>query len=217
LANNSNLISLDPGQLANRFAGQEVPIDELLDELIASSPEEEEYEGNAISMSYEALIRPLLDLIPPREADLIDLYYIQRKKQADIAEIFEVTQAAVSYRLDRGIQRLKFFLSVPRLTEEELREDLPKVPFKPIDVDIMVGMWKTTCQSEVAKQLGLTQGLVRHRFFVAVKLLTKRAEENPEQFDRMHQFFLKLSQKGFNVGRAVQLPQWSKKGMDSCG
>jgi hypothetical protein len=210
----SNLISLDPNQLANRFSVREVPIDELLDELVAPSPEEEEYEGNV--SSYESLIRPLLDLIPPREADLIDLYYLQRKKQADIAAIFEVTQAAVSYRLDRGIQRIKFFLSVPQLTEEELREDLPRVPFKPIDVDILVGMWRTTCQSEVAKQLGQTQGLVRHRFFVAVKTLEKRASEDKD-FERLYQYFSKLSQKGFNIGRAVELPQWKDRGMDSCG
>jgi len=211
----SNLISLDPGQLANRFAVQEIPIDELLDELVAPSPEEEEYEGNAITASYESLIRPLLELIPEREADLIDLYYIQKKKQADIAAIFEVTQAAVSYRLDRGLKRIKFLLSVPRLSEEELREDLPKVPFKPEDVDILVGMWHTTCQSVVAKQLGLTQGLVRHRFFVAVKVLEKRAEECHD-FDRIYQFFFKLSKKSFNIKRAVTLPQWSKKGLDTC-
>jgi hypothetical protein len=189
----SNLISLDPGQLANRFAVQEIPIDELLDELVAPSPEEEEYEGNAITA----------------------LYYIQKKKQADIAAIFEVTQAAVSYRLDRGLKRIKFLLSVPRLSEEELREDLPKVPFKPEDVDILVGMWHTTCQSVVAKQLGLTQGLVRHRFFVAVKVLEKRAEECHD-FDRIYQFFFKLSKKSFNIKRAVTLPQWSKKGLDTC-
>src|SRR5208337_2422667 len=105
--------------------------------------------------NYEGRIAPLLDRIPKREADLIYLYFIQKKRQADIAIIFNVTQAAISYRLDRGLKRIKFLLSIPQVTEEDIRRALPEI-FKEIDVNILVGMWSTTCQSQVAENLGLT-------------------------------------------------------------
>jgi hypothetical protein len=44
------------------------------------------------------------ELIPEREADLIDLYYIQQKKQSEIAEIQTVTLSAVTHRLDRDLK-----------------------------------------------------------------------------------------------------------------
>jgi predicted XRE-type DNA-binding protein len=166
-------------------------------------------------LHFETQVRPLLDRIPDREADLIELYYIRKKRQADIAEIFDVTQAAISYRLDRGLQRIKFLLSIPQITESEMRSSLPSVPLKPIDVDILVGMWKTTCQSEVATQLGLTQGRVRHRFFGAVKLLERKAAEDTS-LEPLFKVFSSIASKNFNILRAVRLPQWENRGGDEC-
>ena len=203
---NGYVIPVDPAELANRFAA----------EPFEGEPEEEEDEDDIASIlasgSYEDRIAPLLNRIPQREADLIHLYYIQRKRQADIAEIFDVTQAAISYRLDRGLQRIKFLLSIPSVTEEELRADLPGV-FKQIDVDILIGMWQTTCQSEVAKQLNLTQGRVRHRFFKAVKTL-KDAADRDAKFVPYHKIFNAISSKRFNILREVKLPQWANRGGD---
>lgn len=205
------VISVDPSELASRFKApdQEDPLFE------GDEPEAASIEPLISSLNYETQIKPLLDRIPEREADLIYLYYIQKKRQADIAEIFGVTQAAISYRLDRGLQRIRFLLSIPQIDEEDLRRDLPEVPFKQIDVDILVGMWQTTCQSEVASRLGLTQGRVRHRFFGAVKILDKRAKEE-EQFLPYHKIFNTIASKNFNILRAVSLPQWANRGGDGC-
>lgn len=188
---------------------------------------------------YESRIAPLLDRIPEREADLIFLYFIEKKRQADIATIFGVTQAAISYRLDRGIQRLKFLLKIPQVTEEDMRGDLPEIfPTKSgcprcetlpgggclicagsksilIDVEILVGMWATTCQSEVASKLGLTQGRVRHRFFKAVKTLEEIAKLD-DRFQPYQQIFSAVAGKKFNILREVKLPQWADRGGDEC-
>ena len=203
------VIPVDPMEISSRFADRE-----------EEDPEADEVESEDnfcfSSLNYESQIRPLLDRIPEREADLIQLYYIQKKRQADIADIFGVTQAAISYRLDRGLQRIRFLLSIPQLSEEDLRRDLPEVPFKAIDVDILVGMWETTCQSEVAARLGLTQGRVRHRFFRAVKTLQSAAERDA-RFSPFSVVFSKISEKNFNVLREVKLPQWQGRGGDACG
>jgi hypothetical protein len=85
-----------------------------------------------------------------------------------------------------------------------------------IDVDILVGMWKTTCQSEVANQLKLTQGRVRHRFFKAVKVLEDAAKRETK-FEPYYKVFSALSVgKRFNILREVKLPQWQDRGGDEC-
>lgn len=201
------VIPIDPSQLSSRFQAPDADVED--------DDDTEEVESlMAGEMSYEARIAPLLDRIPQREADLIYLYFVEKKRQADIAVIFNVTQAAISYRLDRGLKRIKFLLSIPQIHEEDIRRDLPEI-FKPIDVDILVGMWKTTCQSEVANQLKLTQGRVRHRFFKAVKVL-KEASDGSAKFSPYHKVFSAISGKKFNILREVKLPQWANRGGDEC-
>jgi DNA-directed RNA polymerase specialized sigma24 family protein len=221
------VIPVDPAELASRFPSHnpQADDDELGGELEGVDISTEEMSAFFADGDYESRIAPLLDRIPEREADLIYLYFIQRKRQADIASIFGVTQAAISYRLDRGIQRIKFLLSIPQVTDDELRKcelqirnDCSVCVGKGsilIDVEILVGMWGTTCQSEVAKKLGLTQGRVRHRFFTAVKVLEKAAGEN-ERFVPYHRIFSSISNKHFNVLREVKLPQWQDRGGDEC-
>jgi DNA-directed RNA polymerase specialized sigma24 family protein len=201
------VIPVDPLQLALRHSSDDVVESDT--ETVDVPPEEPLF----ASLTYEQ-IAPLLERIPKREADLIILYYIQRKRQADIAQIFGVTQAAISYRLDRGLQRIRFLLSIPQITEREMREDLPRI-FKDIDVDILVGMWHTTCQSEVASRLRLTQGRVRHRFFRAVKTLELSAQ-NDSRFEPYYKVFASIAKKRFNILREVRLPQWSNRGGDGC-
>jgi DNA-directed RNA polymerase specialized sigma24 family protein len=201
------VIPFDPAELANRFSTPSTE-DMLLDAEARENKEEESGEN------FEESILPLLDRIPKREADLIFLYHIQKKRQADIAAIFNVTQAAISYRLDRGLKRIKFLRSIPQVTEDDIRRDLLEI-FKQIDVDILIGMWSTTCQSQVAENLGLTQGRVRHRFFKAVRVLKEAAELN-EKFVPYEKIFSAIANKNFNLLREVILPQWSDRGGSSC-
>ncbi len=242
------VIPVDPSDLA-RFSYDDPRFDDEDEEL---DPEELEGADSLASCipdgDYESRIAPLLDRIPEREADLIFLYFIEKKRQADIATIFGVTQAAISYRLDRGIQRLKFLLKIPQVTEEELRTDLPEIfptrlgcpscdksareaqtlAEEPVncliclgnktilvDVEILVGMWMTTCQSEVASKLGLTQGRVRHRFFKAVQTLEDMARIQ-DKYLPYQQIFSAVASKKFNILREVKLPQWQDRGGDEC-
>lgn len=217
------VIPLDPAELASRFPAYD-PRDE--DEDYEDDGSDDTFDEDDISIeemqSYfadsediEGKIEPLLERIPEREADLILMYFVHGKRQADIAAIFGVTQAAISYRLDRGIKRIKFLLSIPQVTKEDLLRDLPEVFPCTIDVDILVGMWETTCQSEVAARLELTQGRVRHRFFKAVEALKGAANDNAK-FEPYHLIFSAISSKKFNILREVKLPQWTDRGRDEC-
>jgi len=209
------VIPIDPSDFS-RFLGYDPrdEEDEVEEDDVDNSDELTEEEIAFLrNQDFRARIEPLLDRIPELEADVIFMYFYQEKRQADIASIFNMTQAAVSYRLARGIKRLKFLMDIPQITEEELREDLPEVFDNPIDVDILVGMWATTCQSAVATQLKLTQGRVRHRFFKAVARLQEVAAEN-EKYAPYSDVFGKLSTRRFNILREVKLPQWSDRGKD---
>lgn len=259
---NGYVIPIDPAEIATRFSYSDPRFDSDDNDLEsddASNVSNEAFAEYLPDGDYESRIVPLLDRIPTREADLIFLYFIEKKRQADIATIFGVTQAAISYRLDRGIQRLKFLLNIPQVTEEELRADLPgafpaktpcpgcnksvreslaradglpKASSDPlhskgscpvcqgtdsilIDVEILIGMWATTCQSEVASKLGLTQGRVRHRFFKAVKTLQDIAQLD-SRYSPYEKIFSAVASKKFNILREVKLPQWADRGGDEC-
>lgn len=231
------VIPVDPSDLAGRlsYAVEDEDEEELDEEMLDGMGTLSEYFQNE---DKRARVMSLLDRIPDKEADLIHLYYLDHKRQADIAAIFQVTQAAISYRLGRGIARLKFLLEMPQISEEDLRIDLAKAfPAKArcsychekkiqsascpichgakqmfIDVEILIGMWETTCQSVVADKLCLTQGRVRHRFFIAVDKLTELAKTDEHYVD-ISVMFVKISQS-FNISHCVVLPQWQGRGGD---
>jgi DNA-directed RNA polymerase specialized sigma24 family protein len=114
-------------------------------------------------------VRTMLDLLPPVEADFVEMYFFWHIKQTDIASIFGVSQPTVCYRLYRAIDRIKFLLTLPKVDTDKMRADLSRFMSDPMDIDIMMYMYETTCQSESAKRLKVSQGLVRHRFIRSIK------------------------------------------------
>lgn len=166
----SHLLIQDPTSISGRFSnryklgGFLEDIDELIENSFA--PQEEQDLTSTIiggNLDYSSIER-YLSRIPPRESDLIRLYYRDRMKQEQIAKLFRITQAAVSYRLHRGIRRIQFLRTIPELEYDRFEIELGS-KFSDQDREILWRMYETTCQSEIAKQMGLTQGRVRHRFF----------------------------------------------------
>ena len=150
-------------------------------------------------------VREIMDDLPDREADFVDLYFFFHKTQTDIADIFKVSQPTVCYRLQRATERIRFLLSLPDVTIEEMEVAMRGFLADPEDVSIMVKMYRTTCQSEVASQLGITQGKVRHRFMRS----TKRMSENVKMA-KYAEIFTAISTK-LNIRREVQRPAWESK------
>ena len=121
-------------------------------------------------------VREIMDELPPREADFVELYFFRQLRQIDIATIFGVSQPTVCYRLKRAAKRIKFLLELTDIDLDVMRSDLIGVLPSELDVDIVILMYQTTCQSEVANQLGVSQGLVRHRFLRAMKIMDQIPE-----------------------------------------
>jgi DNA-directed RNA polymerase specialized sigma24 family protein len=161
----------DPSSISSRFSNSdrlgfdggdtETDLNSLIERSLA--PEAEEELSDGFSLDFNSIER-YLPRIPPREADLISMYYRDRMKQEQIARLFGITQAAVSYRLHRGIRRIQFLRTIPELYKDLFDSELGP-SFSGQDLEILWRMYETTCQSEIAKLMGLTQGRVRHRFF----------------------------------------------------
>lgn len=150
-------------------------------------------------------VRVMLDLLPPVEADFVEMYFFKHIKQTDIATIFGVSQPTVCYRLYRAIDRIKFLLTLPKVDLEVMRADLSRFMSDPMDIDIMVYMYETTCQSESAKRLKVSQGLVRHRFIRSIKKM--------QGYEAMQNYYgiFSMIANNLNIMREVRRRQTSTR------
>lgn len=180
----SHLLIQDPNDISSRFSNSDKlgysETDYEIGDVIDSHLTLEEESDDQIKQLHFDAIEPYLKRIPEREADLIQLYHQDKMKQEQIAKLFGITQAAVSYRLHRGIKRIRFLRTIPELEKDEFEEDF-KDKFNEQDRQILWLMYETTCQSEIAKQLNLTQGRVRHRFFRSLDKIKGFIEEESKE------------------------------------
>lgn len=197
-SNWSDCRTIDPSELESR-----VSIDdsvEFLTQVLSEEPSEE-------SVRNLERVREIMTELPPREADFVELYFFSHKTQTDIAEIFKVSQPTVCYRLQRATARIRFVLSLPDVSTDELRQVLIGFLSDPEDVQIMMLMHETTCQSAVAKRLGVTQGKVRHRFMRSTRRMLE--SQNPEMA-KIAQIFQAIAEN-LNILREVDRPKWDEK------
>lgn len=167
-----------------------------------------------------ARFEALLARIPEKESQALRAYHLDGVTQKTIAEQEGVTQAAISYRLDRGRERIRFMLQIPNFTEDDLRNDLSSVNnfapfdvFSQSDIDILVYMWRTTCQSETARLLGCSQGKIKHRFDKLVRKLSNLGSSSAKgaaEFQVYATTFSAIS-ANLNMLHEVKLPQWENR------
>jgi DNA-directed RNA polymerase specialized sigma24 family protein len=206
----SHVLVQDPSSISSRFSNEsrlgydpdfepeDLDFEELIKDQLAPSPEEDL--SSAKSIDFSSISRYLCR-IPPREADLILLYHHDKMKQEQIAKLFRITQAAVSYRLHRGIRRIQFLRTIPELDREIFELELgPK--FSDQDREILWRMYITTCQSEIAKQMKLTQGRVRHRFFRSLQRIKDLIADEAKEAQVRVQMLKRMSKPSEDVVEA---------------
>jgi len=190
--------TVDPSELESRVSVADNM--DFLQQVLSEEPTEES------SRNLER-VRDIMQELPPREADFVELYFFSHKTQTDIAEIFKVSQPTVCYRLQRATSRIRFVLSLPDITTSELEILLAGFLSDPEDVSIMMLMFETTCQSAVAKRLGVTQGKVRHRFMRSTK---RMVESDSPKMEKIALIFEAIA-KNLNILREVDRPAWDEK------
>ena len=186
--------SIDSGELENRFSNENKLV----------------YLDSNFQYTFKDL-EPYLELLPKKEYDLVVLYYLLKKEQKEIAKILRLTQGGVSHRISRAKARLRFLVKVPKFTKKELFIDLVDL-FDRLDLEILWGLYETTCQSEVAKRVLMTQSRIRHRFMKNLEVLDKVKKD--ECYKKYFDAFFLISQNNFNILREIKLPKWSYKNTD---
>jgi predicted transcriptional regulator len=161
--------NMDPLEIENRFSNENGFF----------------YDQDETQLSYEDF-KPFLNKLPEKEIDLIVMYYYLNKKQKEIAEIFGVTQGAISHRLSRASKRLKFLRDMPKLPDDIFL--ILKPHFNEFEIDLINIMIDTTCQSKTAKILNekykfsgndkMTQVKIRHKFERSIGKLRKIKKTN---------------------------------------
>lgn len=169
------------------------------------------------SISFEE-IKPFLNRLPPREYDLVELYYVERKNQKDIAKMFGVTQGAVSSRLSRAKKRLIFLRDLPKISNNEIDERLCDY-FDEIELEIIKFMMETTCQSKTAELINskfqisdekkkMTQVKVRHRFEKCLTRLKEEMKTDPEL--KKYHHLLRFIKDNLYKLHEVKLPHFDR-------
>jgi DNA-binding Lrp family transcriptional regulator len=192
----SGFLVLDPADIERRFSNEQNWSMFQVDEDLFDPEESEE-------MLRE--IESVIEHIPPREADFVELYFFHRIRQTIIADMFNVSQPTVCYRLRRALERIRFLVERPEFEIKQLRKDLEGVLEDPIDVEIALGMVRTTCQTEVAKGLGVSQGFVRHRFLRTIKSLSRMGPSM-----RVHAKLLEQVRSQPNILKEVHRASWDE-------
>ena len=158
-------------------------------------------------------VQDALKMLPKRERDMLEMYFFKEKGQAEIGRLFHVTQGDVSYRISRSIERLKFYLDLPKVCTRRMAMDLMRILGDPEYVTIMNLMFHTTSQTAVGNQVGLTQGKVRYRFIKSLERIKEAARAKPIYAVYVH-IFEKISEN-FNILRSLDTQErWAGKFVD---
>lgn len=162
--------SKDPHEIAEQFSTE--------DRLERLSEMNEEWKEKNLEK-----IKEVLPCLPDIESDLIRLYFFKDKTQVNIGEIYDRTQAAISYRINRAIERLEFLVEMPSLDKDGVYDILFDLDdFSERDARIFSEMYESTCQSDVANRLDISQGQVRHRFLTNLRMLGNKTVDRMKQW-----------------------------------
>ncbi len=148
-------------------------------------------------------IHALMALLPPVEADFLDLYYFKHCRQTDIARIFAVSQPTVCYRLRRAVDRIKFLRRYLLIDVDHMQETLLSFLKDPTDVLILRTMYESTCQMETSRRLQMSQGKVRHRFLRSLERLKSCQDLDIAPY---RQLFLDINDH-LNILKEVRTPE----------
>jgi|CXWL01.1.fsa_nt_gi DNA-directed RNA polymerase specialized sigma24 family protein len=111
--------------------------------------------------------------LSPKERDIFELYFFENKTQDEIGQLLDLSQRTVSYRITKGIERIKYFLFVDSIDFQKMRDDLEEI-LDPSYVHIIVGVITTSSQTTIGQLLNLSQSMVRWRFFKALDTIKEQ-------------------------------------------
>jgi DNA-directed RNA polymerase specialized sigma24 family protein len=156
--------------------------------------------------------------IPPRELQMLFHLTVLRVDQDELAEVFNVRQSNISYRVIRAQKRIRLHEEISSIcSETTLRTVLIDAGLSDSTITTVLGVVKTSSQSAAADALGVTQGSVRHLYSTAVKKLKDLKEKGSEIVDLSEALeLLVFIEKNYNQLRSIKTQgRWDWKVGDS--
>lgn len=123
--------------------------------------------------------KPYRELLPLVEMDILHLIEDLKKSQSEAAKILGVSQPTVHYRLQKAKSRLRHKELLPTVTSAEVQEVMERLGCDSQDIKTMLLYLKYNSQSMVARDLGRSQGAVRHWLMRGISRLSKDRSQDP--------------------------------------
>lgn len=155
----------------------------------------------------------LLEKLPREEADLLTLYYVERKSQKDIAACMGCSQPAVSYAIQRAFLRVRWMLGPGSwFSSEEFVQGCSGALASQTLV-LMGDYWRTTSQTATGLLHGMLQGRVRHAIHYGTGRLAAQSYED-RTYSRYALGFAELESWGQNLLWTAQQTNQLRKSLE---
>ena len=175
---------------------------------------EDIYNDNEVSKNFINSYGYLISKLPKIEQTLFFLYFIRKVGQLELSKITGVSQGAISHRIRRIKNRLVYLKELEQIDFDKFYEDILEIADDYIDIEVLQGMVKTSCQSETAWRINSKYGLrgkkkfnqikVRHRFEKLVEKLKKIKKY------RYHYRTIRKIKDNLYILHEVKLPHFDK-------
>lgn len=161
--------------------------------------------------------------IPEEDAEILRLYFVEGLTGKNVGKrCGGISQAGASYRINHAIERLRWLLSVPVMSEEdvdaalELGVDRRSRPHpREVRIAVVYELWRTSSQSVVAAASGIPQGTIRCILDHELRCLARAARKD-ERIAQLVQWFRSiLRARMWNVRRLASTPQRMKRDQQS--
>jgi hypothetical protein len=183
--------------------------EETLEERESREAQEDAQCGTMKNASPEELER-LLKRIPAIEADVISLH-LQGVNEEAIAEFFSSAQSTISYRISRGLQRLRILAKMPELSPEDAEKALVG-RMGDVNAKIVAVFLRETCQSTCAKGCQVSQTRVNYTLRLCLRKLQELAERTETEEKIRETLCIYVKEKCWNLLREVpsQRSRWKR-------
>jgi len=125
---------------------------------------------------------PLMEYLPPLEAEIFWLLYDRGKNQKDVAALLQVSQPKVSYRYRRTIDKLAYLMVLVSLDLRSLIEEMDFL--KPIEKLMLFDLFYCAHQEMVGRKYGKRQSSVKWVFVRAKDRLEAMERQDPEKWSK---------------------------------
>ena len=160
---------------------------------------------------------PLIQELPRIEQTIFFFYYGKEVNQHDLSIIMGVSQGAISHKLRKIEERLNYLKELKQINFDKFYEDVYEITEDYIDIEVLQGIVKTSCQSETAWRINSKYGLkgkekinqikVRHRFEKLVEKLKKLKQR--KRYKDHYKTIMKIKNNLY-ILYEVKLPQFDR-------